>query len=109
MLEKWSQKEFNSTYANLSGENQAMLKVRIQKALRSNTYNSSTGVLTISDERAEAVKNNCNYFKGLFMDDAARESRFVRWRSTPRHYPWLRQSVVEVATLSWSPPDDVAG
>jgi nitric oxide reductase subunit B len=71
LLEKWSQKEFSTDYNNLSDENKAVLKVRIQKALRTNTYNSSTGVLTISEERAEAIKNNCRHYQGLFMDDPA--------------------------------------
>jgi nitric oxide reductase subunit B len=46
-----------------------MLKVRIQKALRLNTYDSKTGILTVSDERAEAIKSNSNHYRGLFMND----------------------------------------
>jgi nitric oxide reductase subunit B len=128
MLEKWSQKEFNSDYANLSGENQAMLKVRIQKALRSNTYNSSTGVLTVSDERAEAIINNSNYFKGLFMDDTSRDKErasysipansvkdTIRMKDMNAFFFWAEWACITnrprsdiTYTNNW-PPDEVVG
>jgi nitric oxide reductase subunit B len=73
LLNKWSQKEFNAPYNNLQEEQKAMLKVRIQKALRTNTYDSKTGILTLSDERAEAVISNRMHYKGLFMNDPSLE------------------------------------
>ncbi len=73
LLDRWSQKEFGSSFENLGKDRQSMLETRLQKALRTNTYNSSTGVLTVSDERAEAIMSNSNHYKGLFMDDPALE------------------------------------
>jgi len=73
LLNKWSQKEFGSAYDNLGKEQQAMLETRLQKTSRANTYNSSTGILTVSDERAEAIANNNSHYKGLFMDDPVLE------------------------------------
>ena len=46
-----------------------MLKVRLKKALRANTFDSKTGILTVSDERAEAIRSNCLHYQGLFMSD----------------------------------------
>jgi nitric oxide reductase subunit B len=69
LLDKWSQKEFGATFDNLGAEQQAMLKTRLQAALRKNTYNSSVNILTVSDDRAEAIINNCKHYKGLFMND----------------------------------------
>ena len=69
LLNKWSRKDFGSTFDNLNPESQAMLKVRLQEALRANTYDGKTGILTVSDERAEAIRSNSNHYKGLFMDD----------------------------------------
>jgi nitric oxide reductase subunit B len=69
LLNKWSQKDFGSAFENLNIENQAMLKVRLQEALRKNTYDSKTGILTVSDERGEAIRSNSNYYDGLFMND----------------------------------------
>jgi len=69
LLDKWSKDEFGTSFDGLKGEQQAMLKVRLQESLRLNSYNSSNGTLTLSDERAEAIKNNEAYYTGLFMDD----------------------------------------
>jgi nitric oxide reductase subunit B len=56
-------------YEELSEERQAYLKVLLQKELRRNTYDPSTGVLTVSDLRAEAIDLNTRYYSGLFTDD----------------------------------------
>lgn len=69
LLDKWSQTEFGVPWGNLADERQAMLKVRLRNVLRTNTYNSATGVLTVSDEIADAIRSNCLYYQGLFMDD----------------------------------------
>jgi len=69
LLDKWSQKEFNMSFDNLDDEQKSMLQTRVQKALRTNTYSSASGVLTVSDERAQAIKLNSEHYKGLFMND----------------------------------------
>jgi len=56
-------------YEELSEERQAYLKVLLQKELRRNTYDPSTGILTVSDLRAEAIALNTKYYSGLFTDD----------------------------------------
>ena len=83
LLNKWSQKEFGLMFENLNGEQQAMLKIRVQNVLRKNTYNSSTGVLTVSDERGEAIESNISYYKGLFMDDPSRNSDRANYAIPP--------------------------
>jgi nitric oxide reductase subunit B len=69
LLDKWSQKDYGLPYSGLDEEQQAMMKVRIRKAMRANGYDSSTGILKVSGDRAEAILSNCNYYKGLFMND----------------------------------------
>ncbi len=73
ILNKWSQTDFSMPFDDLTSEQQAMLKARIQKALRTNTYDSNTGILTVSDERGEAIQNNNSHYKALFMDDPSLE------------------------------------
>jgi nitric oxide reductase subunit B len=82
LSEKWAEKDFNSTYTKLDAENQAVLKVRLQKLLRSNTYNSSTGIIVVSNDRAEAIKDNCSHYTGLFMNDPAldKERQAMQYR-----------------------------
>src|SRR5664280_1005945 len=69
LLDRWSQKDFGKQFDNLPDEQQAMLKVRLKKTLRANTFDSKTGILTVSDERAEAIRSNCLHYQGLFMSD----------------------------------------
>lgn len=69
ILNKWSQKEYGVSYSELDEEQQATMKVRIRKLMRSNRYDKNTQILTIPDERAEAIISNCNYYTGLFMNN----------------------------------------
>ncbi len=73
LLEKWSIKDFNTSFANIDAEKQSALKTRLQKLVRQNTYNNNTGEIIVSDERAEAIKANSAYYAGLFMDNPAME------------------------------------
>ena len=71
MLNKMAQQSGGKSFDQLSDENKAALEVRLQKDLRKNTYNKSTGVLTVSDLRAQAIADNSRYYTGLFTDDPA--------------------------------------
>lgn len=73
LLNKWAEKDYNLVYDKLDVETQAALKARLQKILRTNTYNSSTGVLTVLSDRAEAIQSICTHLSGLFMNDLAFE------------------------------------
>ena len=79
LLDKWSMKDFGIIFNNLDPEKQAMLKVRLQKVLRTNTYDSKTGILTVSDEIAEAIRSNSNHYRGLFMDDPSLEKERISY------------------------------
>jgi len=69
ILEKLSQKEYSKTYAQLTEEQQAGMKIRLQNDVRKNTYDKTTGVITISQNRIEAIEYLSKYYEGLFMDD----------------------------------------
>ena len=71
MLNKMAQQSGGKSFDQLSDENKAALKVRLQKDLRKNTYNKSTGILTVSDLRAQAIADNSRYYTGLFTNDPA--------------------------------------
>ena len=69
LLDLWSGNEFNAPFKDIDPERQAMMKVRLKRALRTNAYDGSTGILIVSDERAAAIKSNSKYYEGLFMHD----------------------------------------
>lgn len=68
ILESYAQKEFSAKYDNLNGEQKAMLQKRLQKELRTNTYDKETNTLKISELRTKAFQIISEHYKGLFMD-----------------------------------------
>ncbi len=58
-------------YDKVSEERKAFLKILLQKELRKNTYNPETGVLTVSEMRAQAIASNSAFYGGLFTNDPA--------------------------------------
>ena len=69
LLDKWSMEDNNMLYEDLDLEKQASLKARLQERLRANTYDSATGILTVSLDRAEAIQVISAHYTGLFMND----------------------------------------
>jgi nitric oxide reductase subunit B len=83
LLDKWAERDFNSYYGSLDAEKQAALKVRLQKSLRTNTYDGNTGIIKVSNDIAEAVKVNCTHYAGLFMNDPALEKERLSYAIPP--------------------------
>jgi nitric oxide reductase subunit B len=73
ILDRFARMYDSTSFDRLSEERQAALKVMLQKELRRNTYNPSTGDLTLSRVRAEAIADNSRYYTGLFTDDPSRD------------------------------------
>jgi nitric oxide reductase subunit B len=61
ILDRWALADFKSEYAKLDGERQAQLQGRLAKEMRTNTYDSATGAITISPIRAEAFHQNFSH------------------------------------------------
>ncbi|HTX88816.1 MAG TPA: nitric-oxide reductase large subunit [Bacteroidales bacterium] len=73
LLEYWSDTIFHQPYASLTTENQAILKIKLQQELRTNTYDPATNRIVISPARAIAFRKVSVHYAGLFMNDPALE------------------------------------
>jgi nitric oxide reductase subunit B len=71
LLDLWSTREHGASYAELDVERQAALRARLKKELRTNTFDASTGVATISPDRAEAIARVARHYDDLFGGAAA--------------------------------------
>jgi len=71
ILNKLALKQDGIPYDQLSDERKAFLKIVLQKELRKNTYDPLTGILTVSELRAEAIASNSKFYGGLFTNDPA--------------------------------------
>ena len=68
ILNRWSEEDYSSAYADLEPEIKAMLEMRLKDELRKNQYDAVTHNLTISMVRAEAFHSNSEHYSGLFTD-----------------------------------------
>lgn len=69
ILNRLSQHEFQKNFADLSDEQQAMMKIRLQNDVRKNTFNEENKTITISQNRIDAIAYLSTYYEGLFMND----------------------------------------
>ena len=69
ILNYWADTTFHKPFKDIPEEDQAMLKVRLQKELRTNTYNAATDQTVVSPLRAAAIKAVGEHYAGLFMND----------------------------------------
>jgi len=65
LLDRWAGQPF----AQLDVEQQAQLKARLKKEIRTNTYNATTGDLMVSPTRAEAIAAVGKHYTALFGND----------------------------------------
>ncbi|MBI5474679.1 MAG: nitric-oxide reductase large subunit [Ignavibacteriae bacterium] len=66
ILDAWSQQEHSRPYAEATSEQQAALRTRLQRTMRTNTYNASSGVVTIDPIRVRAFNANAAHFADVF-------------------------------------------
>lgn len=69
MLDYFANDEYNKSYNQLDESQQVMLQNKMQKSVRENTYDPTTGIITITPIRAKAYENLSAYYSSLFMDD----------------------------------------
>jgi nitric oxide reductase subunit B len=72
ILNKWASNDYSLSYEELDNEYKAMLRERLKKELRKNTYNENTNTIIISPVRAEAFKEISKHYAGLFMNDLSK-------------------------------------
>ena len=71
ILDRWATAEFGSEYAKLDGERQAQLQGRLAKVMRTNTFDSATGTVTVPPIRAEAFQSNLKHYSDVFANGKA--------------------------------------
>lgn len=68
ILNEWSNKDFSDDYDNLTSEQKAVLRQRLQDTVRNNNYDESTGRLTIEPVRARAFEDNLKHYTDVFTN-----------------------------------------
>lgn len=73
LLERWANRSAQKSYKELSPEEQAGLRERLKREMRTNTYSRETNNITVSEERAQAIAEVSKHYTGLFMNDPSLE------------------------------------
>ena len=66
ILNDWAGADFNSTYDNLTGEQQAALRERLKELMRRSTFDPATQRIILEPVRARAFAANVRYYQQLF-------------------------------------------
>ena len=69
ILNAFARADFEKNYDKLDEESRAALRARLQKELRTNSYDKTSGDLKISALRAKAVKDLGAYYAGIYGDN----------------------------------------
>ncbi|WMT18255.1 nitric-oxide reductase large subunit [Parageobacillus toebii] len=69
ILNKYAADQFGKSYDELDEEKKAMLRTRLKKEIRTNTYQPDTGDLVVSPIRAQAIKAISQHYSALFGND----------------------------------------
>src|ERR1043166_392871 len=65
-LDSWARAEGAAGFDALDAERQAVLRARLEREMRTNTYDPATGRLTVSPTRAAAIENLSAYYADVF-------------------------------------------
>ena len=68
ILDEWSRKDFSNNYDNLTSEQKAVLRQRLQDTIRKNNYDEASGQLTIEPVRARAFEENLKHYTEIFTN-----------------------------------------
>ncbi len=66
LLALWSVRDYGTPWTSLGGEPRAVLQARLTQELRTNTFDAASGVVTISPDRAAAIRQVAAHYDGLF-------------------------------------------
>ena len=69
LLDIWAKRKGATGFAALSVEDQGALEARLKEELRTNSYDPKTGAITVSADRAAAIKATGDHYARLFSSD----------------------------------------
>lgn len=97
LLQLWAQRDHGKDYGSLGSEERGRLESRLRKEIRANTYEASTGTITISADRARAADALQRYYAALF-GDASVFPADIAWLSDNRLTPAALRNSYAIAT-----------
>jgi nitric oxide reductase subunit B len=66
LLDVWARQESGVAFDRLPTDKQAVLRDRLVREMRTNTFDASTGTVTVSSARSQAMRQVAAHFAGLY-------------------------------------------
>ena len=88
--------------ARLSDADKAAVEARVRTEMRRNTYDESTGKVTVSKERAQAIRDVAAHYEGLFGTDPKLETLRDQYAMTEGALPLQEHRQALTAFFFWS-------
>ncbi|WP_300453908.1 nitric-oxide reductase large subunit [Accumulibacter sp.] len=97
-----AQQLHGTAYANLQAGQQAALDAQLKAEMRRNTHDAATNVITLSAERAEAVRQVARHYVGLFGDEVSLQGRREQYAMLPATLQEVADREALAAFFFWS-------
>lgn len=102
LLDIWAAQKGAKDFAALDPEDQAALKDRLQRELRTNSHDPQTGEITVSDARAQAMDLVAAHYTALFSSDPALKQLRVQYAIPEKSIVDARQREQLGAFFFWT-------
>src|SRR5512141_860230 len=66
LLDLWGAREYGKPFAALGAEQQGGLRARLVQEMRGNRFDAETGTVTVSADRAEAIRRTAAHYDALY-------------------------------------------
>jgi nitric oxide reductase subunit B len=99
VLDEWSNMQFGKPYDQLSAEEQAGLRGRLQKLYKTNGYDPSTNTIVVDPVRARAFESNLRHYSDVFMNGNTGYAIPAGTISTPER---MRSMAAFISWTAWA-------
>lgn len=93
---------YGRDYDSLSVSARAGIDARLKEEMRANSYNASTGVITVSEQRARAIAAVANHYENLFGDTTALTQLRTQYAMPDNALPAAADRIALAAFFFWS-------
>lgn len=98
----WAQRDFGKAYKDLPAEQQGELDARLKREMRANRYDPSTDHVTVTEQRAEAMRDVALHYEALFGTDPALNTLRDQYAMTAGSVPGADDRTALAAFFFWS-------
>ncbi|ODV11284.1 MAG: nitric oxide reductase large subunit [Thiobacillus sp. SCN 64-317] len=102
LREIWAQRDYGMPFAQLSVGQQGQLNSLLKAEMRHNAYQSADGTLTVSDDRAAAIREVASHYSGLFGDEKTLDVLRSQYSMATNSLPAAADRQALTAFFFWS-------